>query len=189
MIMIMSALISILRRHARPLRRLAAGETLFRTGARVVSLFEVVEGELHLQRVSAAGACLVLQRAPAGAILAEPSLFADCYHCDAVAALPALVRAAPVAKLRAELAGDVAAMTMLARHFAHEVQAARQRAEILALGRLAARLDAWLMLHAGRLPPRGQWLSLAAELAVTPEALYRELAKRRATRSTPDIAP
>jgi hypothetical protein len=43
---------------------------------------------------------------------------------------------------------------------------------------LAPRLDTWLDWR-GALPPKGDWLRLAAELGVSPEALYREIAKRR----------
>jgi hypothetical protein len=44
---------------------------------------------------------------------------------------------------------------------------------------VAARLDAWIEWN-GELPPKGEWISLAAELAVSPEALYREIGRRRA---------
>ena len=40
------------------------------------------------------------------------------------------------------------------------------------------RLDDWLDWNDGNLPPKGRWKSLAAELGVTPEALYRTLAQR-----------
>jgi hypothetical protein len=70
-------------------------------------------------------------------------------------------------------------MERLARSFAREVQIARFRAEILSIRRLSDRLDAWLDLNGGVLPEKGRWLSLAGDLAVAPEALYRELAKRR----------
>jgi hypothetical protein len=43
---------------------------------------------------------------------------------------------------------------------------------------VAARLDAWLTLK--RLPPKGEWGALADDIGVTREALYRELARRRA---------
>lgn len=63
-------------------------------------------------------------------------------------------------------------------YLAREVQVARLRAEILSLKKVADRLDAWLGLHGGKLPDRGRWRVLATETGVTPEALYRELAKR-----------
>ena len=61
---------------------------------------------------------------------------------------------------------------------AHEVQNARLRAETLALKSVAARLDAWIAWN-GALPEKGKWTALAGEIAVSPEALYREIARRR----------
>jgi len=40
-----------------------------------------------------------------------------------------------------------------------------------------ARLDAWLAWH-GDLPSKGDWARLVDEIGVSPEALYREMAKR-----------
>ncbi len=70
-------------------------------------------------------------------------------------------------------------MSVLARHLAREAQAARLRSELLSLRRLADRLDGWLALNDGMLPPKGRWSTIAADLGVTPEALYRELSRRR----------
>ena len=61
---------------------------------------------------------------------------------------------------------------------ARGVQAARVKAEIRSLPRVADRLDAWL-LEGNTLPQKGRWQDVAAELGVTREALYRELARRR----------
>ena len=52
------------------------------------------------------------------------------------------------------------------------------RAEILSLRTVAQRLSAWLELN-GELPAKGEWLILAAEIGTSPEALYREIARRR----------
>ena len=67
-----------------------------------------------------------------------------------------------------------------ARHLAHEVQRARLHAEILSLKTVAARLSAWLFWN-GALPEKGQRHRIADEIRVTPEAFYRELAKRKRT--------
>ena len=65
-----------------------------------------------------------------------------------------------------------------AMNLANSMQAARFRAEIRTLRTVAERLDAWL--GAGlEIPEKGQWQVLAAELGVTREALYRELARSR----------
>ena len=51
------------------------------------------------------------------------------------------------------------------------------RAEILALKTVAERLDAWIAWHEQR-PAKGKWRHVAEEIGVSPEAFYRELAKR-----------
>jgi CRP-like cAMP-binding protein len=43
---------------------------------------------------------------------------------------------------------------------------------------VAERFDAWLD-EGHSLPEKGRWKDVAAELGVTREALYRELARRR----------
>jgi hypothetical protein len=45
---------------------------------------------------------------------------------------------------------------------------------------VADRLDAWLAAGEGKLPAKGEGRGLAAEIGISPEALYRELARRRA---------
>ena len=61
---------------------------------------------------------------------------------------------------------------------AHDLQLTRFRCEILTRKKVEQRLNAWLDWNGGHLPPKGQWKDLAAELGITPEALYREIAKR-----------
>ena len=60
-----------------------------------------------------------------------------------------------------------------------EVQRARAQAETLSLKTVAERVDAWTTLNNGLPPPKGRWRQVASEIGVTPEALYRELARRR----------
>jgi CRP/FNR family transcriptional regulator, dissimilatory nitrate respiration regulator len=50
---------------------------------------------------------------------------------------------------------------------------------MLALRTVAARLDAWCAANDGMAPARGAWRVVAAEIGVSPETLYRELARRR----------
>lgn len=158
-------------------RPFAAGRVLFQRGDPVRHLHLVVAGVLQLRRDRPSGAALVLQRAGAGDVLAEASLWSPRHHCDAVAATAAQVRAIPAARARAAL-DDPATARAYAAHLAREVRATRARAEILRLPRLDDRLDAHAALH-GPLPPRGAWRGLADDLGVTPEALYRALARRR----------
>lgn len=160
-------------------RKVVAGEVLFRADDPVLSMFLVVTGTLQLVRSLPHGASLTLQRAGAGDVLAEASLFADCYHCDAVAAEESILHAVSRQRLSAGLRDDPDLSFAFARHLAHEVQRARAHAELLSLQTVGERIDAWLALHDGILPPRGRWRAMASEICVSPEALYRELARRR----------
>ncbi|MFW6077468.1 MAG: Crp/Fnr family transcriptional regulator, partial [Hyphomicrobiales bacterium] len=76
------------------------------------------------------------------------------------------------------LADDPALAASWSAILARGVQAARLRAEIRSLPKVAERLDAWLG-EGNSLPEKGRWQDLAAEIGVTREALYRELSRRR----------
>lgn len=160
-------------------RQLSAGTFLFRNGDRVLSLFLVRTGEVRLVRMLPHGFQLTMQRAGPASVLAEASLFADRYHCDALAAEDCSLLAVPAVAARAALETDAALASMLARHLAAEVQQTRTRAEILSLKSAADRVDAWLAFNGEALPPKGRWNKVASEIGISPEALYRELARRR----------
>lgn len=183
MIAIMSnQLVGFLRRLASRAHDLRARELLFQRGDEVRSLFLLETGEAHLVRFQADGGELVLQRAVAGQILAEASVFSDHYHCDAMAVAQTTVLEIDRKRFRDALLASDALADAWNHNLAREVQIARLRAEILSLKTVASRLDAWLSLHAGELPEKGGWKTLAREIGVTPEALYRELAKRNCSR-------
>jgi CRP-like cAMP-binding protein len=160
-------------------QRLGTGGVLFRADDPVLSLFLVTAGELRLVRTLPHGFQLTLQRADPGAILAEASIFADRYHCDAVTAEDSAVRAVPISKVRAAIDTDPALTSALLRHLAGEVRRMRSRAEILSLKTVSAKVDGWMALNGGALPGKGRWHRVASEIGVTSQALYRELARRR----------
>ena len=161
-----------------PLRDLSPGETLFRMGQPVVTVFLVRVGRVHLRRLTPGGAEMILQNAGPGAILAEASVYSPNYHCDAIAAEETRVGGIPKAAFITALSQSPELAQNWTETLARSVQAARMRAEIRSLPKVADRLDAWL--DAGNvLPERGQWQAVAAELGVTREALYRELSRRR----------
>src|SRR5262249_2159406 len=145
MIAIMSeSLFDLLRDLPANQRQYPAGKRIFRQGDQVLVLHQVLEGNVHLVRHNVGGLALVLQRAASQAILAEASVFAERYHCDAVAVLPTRTRAIAKSVLAAALARDPNLARAWAEHLAREVQAARLRAEILSLRTVAERLDAWV---------------------------------------------
>lgn len=158
---------------------LPRGAQVFERGEPVRHVHAVVQGQVHLLRRQADGAAFVLQRAGPGAILAEASILSACFHCAAECVSAARLSRWPRDAVRELIATSHPAAEAYAAHLATEVRAARLRAEIVSLRRVADRLDAWLAWQDGALPDKGGWLGLARELNVTPEALYRELARRR----------
>lgn len=155
------------------------GQFVFARGDKVRRMFQVVHGEVHLMRHQRDGTAIIVQRAGPACLLAEASLLVDRYHCDAVADQPARVKSISRQALAARLATDSGFARAWIAHLAGEVQAARLRIEIMSMKTVSARLDAWLAWHDGELPAKGARKSIAAEIGVSPEALYRELGRRR----------
>ena len=73
-----------------------------------------------------------------------------------------------------------------ANHLAQELQGSRLRWGILSLRTVAERLDAWIAWNDGNSRRRASGNSSPARSATSPEALYREIAKRRVTRHGSD---
>ncbi|WP_409523923.1 Crp/Fnr family transcriptional regulator [Nitrincola sp. MINF-07-Sa-05] len=155
------------------------GETVFRRNQSVSSLYFVLSGHASLIRHREDGVELVLQRAGIGKVLAEASLFSDRYHCDARAGESTVLLQVNRSRLIDLLQSDPALSMLWLESLSHSVQQARTRAEIISLRTVRERLDAWLLMNGESLPEKGQWKRMAAELAVSPEALYRELAARK----------
>jgi len=154
------------------------GTCLFHAESNIRSLFRVVRGQLFLVRQTSAGTSVILQRARVGDILAEASVYASTYHCDARAVEESVVISLPLETFKARLNDDADVANAWVAHLAREIQSARMKAEIRTLRTVSERLDAWLAEY-GSLPDKGMWQNVAGELGVSREALYRELARRR----------
>ncbi len=186
MIAIMSSTalpLSFLAHHGATLRCLASGSSLFRRDDPVVCVFEVATGGIGLLRHTVDGQALILQQAGPGDLIAEASLFAERYHCDAIASTETEILTLDRSAWLAVLSERPDVLLSLTARFAQEVQRLRARLEIAGLPRVRDRLDAWVALNGA--PPRPVWKRVAAEIGVSPEALYRELSRRRAFMSAP----
>ena len=157
---------------------LEAGQTAFRTGDRVLSMYLVLEGGVDLVRYTASGTSLILNRVSPGNVLAEASAYSEQYHCDGLASTKTRLRSLPVSQFLERLHSSSDVARTWAAQLARELQNARMQSEIRSLKTVAERLDAWLGLR-NALPPRGEIQDLARVLGVSREALYRELARRR----------
>ena len=162
-------------------RHFEAGQRLFHRGDPVTDMHVVLSGAIHLVRYQGDGSVLILQRADPGSVLAEASLYSGTYHCDAVAFGSTDTRVYAKASLTRLLAKSPEFGNVWASHLARELQRARLRAEILSLRTVAERLDAWIVWNGGSAPRKGEWKLVADQIGVSPEALYREIAKRRIT--------
>jgi CRP-like cAMP-binding protein len=177
MIAIMSELLDLLDRLPADVIGFAANELLFRRAAPVRHLFVVESGLVHLIRYQEDGTPTVMQRAQPGDLVAEASMFATHYHCDAAAMTAASLRRLSMAAVHAMMETDPRFARACAEHLAHEVHRMRVRSEIMGMKRVSSRLEAWLSLNP--LPRRGGFGALADDIGVTREALYRELSRRR----------
>ena len=162
-------------------RRLGAGEMLFAAGDPVRSLFVVASGRLRLLRHTVHGAALTLYVARAGEALAEASLFARAYHCDAVADVPSTVSAYPKRALLEALRENPGAALGFTGQLAQQVQALRGRIELLniksARDRVLAYLHSRLDASVTRVELDRTWKAIAGDIGLTHEAVYRALAE------------
>ena len=76
-------------------RSLARNEFLFRQGDKVQAIYFIEEGRLRLDRRTFDGRSLVFGTSSAGEFFVGAALFADIFHCDAVATEPSRVRIYP----------------------------------------------------------------------------------------------
>jgi len=183
MIMIMSDFLfdTLLQRSTRALV-LEPEERLFHRGDRVSSVYLLLSGVIDLVRYQPDGRAVVLNRIKDHAIVAEASLYTERYHCDGLCVESATVQSVPRASMTRLLRGDPDLAEQWSTYLALELQNMRHRCELLTRKTVAERLSGWLDWHEA-LPPKGRWKDVADEIGVSPEALYREIKKRR--RQTP----
>ena len=161
-------------------RVLASGELLFRQGDPARAIYQVESGRLRLIRRTVDDHLLILHTARTGEFFAEASLFADAYHCDAVAAAPSSVRIFPKQIVMAALRADPSLAEAFMARLARQLQELRARMELRNIRSARDRLLQYLRLRAGAegrsIAIEGQFQDIAAEIGMTREALYRTLA-------------
>jgi CRP-like cAMP-binding protein len=140
-------------------------------------MFYVIAGEVTLERTGLQGEPVVLQRTRLG-FVSEASLKVSKYHCDALAITDANVIKVPAKELAAALDHDPEFASRWINMLNTEVKRLRLHCERLSMKSLKDRV-----LHLINTEGKdGEYLvntglkSLAGELGVTHEALYRTLA-------------
>ena len=161
-------------------RKLKSGETLFRLGDKTAGFCEVIAGRERLSRVDRSGREVILYVAGPGETIAEASLFAAAYHCDAIASTDALVRVYPKAAVLATFDKDPKSAQAFTATLARQVMNLRTRIEQRNIRSARERVRHFLSVNAGAdgrsVGLAGTLKDLAAELGLTHEALYRTLA-------------
>ena len=161
-------------------RVLEACELLFQQGDRTAAIYKVESGRLRLIRRTVDDHLVILHTARRGEFFAEASLFAETYHCDAVAAIPSRIRVYPKTTVMAALRADPDLAQAFMARLALQLQELRALMELrdirLARERVLQYLR-WRAIEQGRsIEVEGQLQDIAAEIGITREALYRTLA-------------
>lgn len=156
----------------------ARGELLFKQGKKPSQMFYVTRGEVVLQRSGRQGAIVVLQRTRRG-FIGEASLDSVRYHCDALVTMSGEVVAIPLVAVKRALAADSAFAGRWIAMLNQEVKRLRAQCERLSMKGVKERLLHLIETEGseGRFPLGGGLKSMAAELGVTHEALYRAVAE------------
>jgi len=112
------------------IRSLAPGELLFRQGDPAAAIYKVESGRLRLIRRTVDDHLVILHTARRGEFFAEASLFADAYHCDAVAAVQSSVRVYQKEFVIKALRTDPALAEAFMARLANQLQELRARMEL-----------------------------------------------------------
>jgi CRP-like cAMP-binding protein len=153
------------------------GSRLFHAGQRPSHMFWVHEGHVVLERPATNGSSVVLQRTLRG-FVSEASLQSAQYHCDASVVIDARITRVPVPLLLQALKTDADFSLRWIGMLNQEVRRLRLQCERLSLKGVQARVLHWLETEGtdGCCAVTAGYKSLAAELGVSHEALYRALA-------------
>ena len=157
--------------------RFPKNERLFLTGTKPEWMFYVVSGEVTLERTGLQGEPVVLQRTRQG-FVSEASLKSAKYHCDALAIADTTVVKIPIGDLSAELDRDPAFASRWIGMLNAEVRRLRLHCERLSMKSVKDRVLHLINTEGnnGAYTAATGLKSLAGELGVTHEALYRTLA-------------
>jgi len=158
-------------------KHLKKGTLLFKTGKKPVWMFFVLSGEVTLERLSQHGDSVVLQRTRHG-FVSEASLQSPKYHCDAVVVANSEIIQIPIQTLADALSTDSAFAGRWINMLNQEVRRLRLQCERLSMKSVKDKILHLINTEgqSGKYQVSTGLKSLAGELGVTHEALYRTLA-------------
>ena len=153
---------------------------LFHQGDTVKFLFRIKEGQIRLLRLTLDGKESIMYEGGSGEMFAEPSLFSETYHCDAIAMqdskLDVFEKKQFLATLMENNDLSLAYTAMLAR----QVQKLRTHVELRNVKSAHERVYQFLVLEAdpsGQIVLMSSLKNLARQLGLAHETFYRALSK------------
>ena len=158
-------------------KELVRGDVLFRAEEPVTKLYLLQSGEVHLIRPLSHGDFLTIHRALPGTVLAEASLFASHYHCDAVADRDSSLLCYNRKRVQQLLHSQPGFAERLCAYLSGEIMGLRTKLELAHIQSADERLLAWIRLHADPyiVTIDRPLKSIASELGLAHETLYRSL--------------
>jgi CRP-like cAMP-binding protein len=175
-----ASLAALFRELARPVEReFPAGAGIFRDGDPACYVYAVARGVVRVVRFTPEGTQLTLFRAEVGQTFAEAALFAENYHCTALAETTCLISCHDCATLLAALKSHPEAMLRYSALLSQQVRDLRTQLETLTIRSADDRILHYLQLIADRNGVAVQTTTrkeIAQELGLTHETFYRRLA-------------
>ena len=152
------------------------GDYLFHQGKKPEYMFFIVSGEAVLSRTSSHGEPITLQRCKGG-FVSEASLLVDAYHCDAIATHNGQAITLPIQSLRDALTDGKFSLKWV-QLLSREIMRLRTQSERLNLKDIRSKLIHLIETEGkqGVLTLQSDFKSMASEIGVTHEALYRAIA-------------
>ena len=152
------------------------GDYLFHQGEKPEYMFFIVSGEAVLTRMSSHGEPTTLQRCKGG-FLSEASLLTDAYHCDAIVTNSGQAITLPIKSLRDALTDSKFSIKWV-QLLSKEIMRLRTQSERLGLKDIRSKLIHLIETEGkqGVLTLQSDFKSMASEIGVTHEALYRAIA-------------
>ena len=161
-------------------QQLKRNEILFHRGDEARAIFRVLDGRLRLLRNTIDGQMVTLHVAKPNDYFAEASLFAEHYHCDAVADLPSRVALYPRQVVLKMLLSEPATALRFAALQAQRIQALRTQLELRNLRSARERIWQYLLLSADAktrsIVIERPLKDMASDIGLSHESFYRSLA-------------
>ena len=151
------------------------GKFLFHQGTKPELMFFIISGEAVLSRTSSYGEFITLQRCKGG-FLSEASLLTELYHCDAIATQSGQAITLSIASLMEALKDSNFSLKWV-QLLSKEIMRLRTQSERLSLKDIRSKLVHLIETEGkqGVLSLQTDFKSMASEIGVTHEALYRAL--------------